>query len=42
MVGAINEKEATPPLFLFLISRPLINGMSVFVCVGAGEVRKGL
>lgn len=33
MVGAINQKEVTPPLFWFLISRPLIKGMSVFVCV---------
>ena len=32
-MGAINQKEVTPLLFWVLISRPLINGMSVFVCV---------
>lgn len=41
-LGAINQKEVTPSLFWVLISRPLIKGMSVFVCVGAGEVTKGL
>lgn len=42
-MGAINHEEVTPSLFWVLISRPLINEMSVFVCVEVhGAFKKDL